>query len=227
MIKCFLALAALFAPFVVSMPAATVTWGSPAAAVGPLEIDNSYSMVSAESGYSAPLTVNGVTFAALDDATNSILIEAASVHYQFGSFNSGDPVYDLLINNGFYTTTNTQPNNITLSDLTVGQAYQLQIWVGPWNGTYPTSFTAGNTVDMGNAHNVAKWVKGVFTADAATQTVTYHGTGGSGYGILAAVALSEIPAIPIPEPATYAILGGFAALGLSVCCKRRHRPRAA
>ena len=99
---------------------------------------------------------------------------------------------------------------VTLSNLTLGQTYQLQIWNAAQNGR-PTTFTGGNTVDLTGGD----FALGTFLATSATESFTFVSDLPGGFGEVNAIALRDIPAVP--EPSTYAamVLGLLALAGFA------------
>ncbi len=199
------------------LSAAVVVWDTPTTVSGPSDILNTGTFFAASSSLGAPATVNGVTFAGRDGSANIAITRFGT--YSPGSTHTGDTGYDTLLGTGYFTD-NNGTDTITLSGLTIGETYRIQLWSPAWDANYPTTFAAGNTVDMGNSGAVGKTVFGYFVADDTTEVISYYTTPGgmanSPNGIIGPVAIFQIP-----EPSTYALCGGLLALGVVV--RRRQR----
>jgi hypothetical protein len=116
---------------------------------------------------------------------------------------------------------------MTISGLVIGAQYQFQFWSNESSGSfgYQITATAGNSVPLaGNTSNapggLGEWVIGSFTADAATQMITFAGDGDGGE--LNAFQLRNItPRLPaVPDSGSTLALLGIAASGLG-CAHRR------
>lgn len=161
-------------------------------------------------------------------------------------FNTLSTSYQRLLstawwNDGLDTTAATTARyTVTLNNLTLGNIYELQLWVndarlnnvGQNNpGLFVTLSDGVTSVDLQNNVNdvlggIGQYVIGTFTADAASQVFTL--TGGNTPGadltdpnvtaIMNAYQLRDIS--PVPEPSTF----GLAGLGLSAWLIFRRRP---
>ena len=101
--------------------------------------------------------------------------------------------YNLLLQQDTYINPGTR--FVILNNLALGSSYQIQIWVNQVSGLNST-FTAGNTVTLNSAggpNNLGEYVLGTFVADSSTESITYSSVG---YGVLNAVQLRNIPALP-------------------------------
>ena len=138
-------------------------------------------------------TVNGVNFRAdgggvLTQLVGSVTIDptiTSQAPYAFGGTTyfgqtnlSGPTDYGLLLSSGRYGNGGTYP--ITISGLTLGQTYALQIWDGDDRGnggqneTFADTSMGGNFIGMQNLTGYQIAV-GIFTAGGTTETITMSG----------------------------------------------------
>jgi hypothetical protein len=108
---------------------------------------------------------------------------------------------------------------LTVTGLTVGRAYDIQVFF--WNqiGQTPGEYIGDWSTDTGTWFSTApssdpSFVVGSFTADATTQNV---GAWGGAHNNFSAILVTDAPAVP--EPASIAIL----AVGLLGVAAIRHR----
>jgi len=184
-------------------------------------------------------TINGVTFEAFTDGGDNLSTD----HLSTLADKSADGVADL------YTGANTSYNTLfdglifdnlasevtyTLTGLSIGQAYEVQLFIADDRntpadklGSYLSVDGSGNTlggnstVYKGSA-NPALVFTGTFEADALTQVFTAQSFEADDDGngtILQAFQLRTV----VPEPSTLALLGA----GLTVLMVTRRRSRAA
>ena len=93
------------------------------------------------------------------------------------------------------------PGTITLSSLIAGNTYQVQIWAPTWNNTFNIS-VGGVTLRAGNPPGtVSQNIVGTFTANAASQTISWSGVAPS------AISLRDVT--PVATIAATATLTGF------------------
>lgn len=197
----------------------SVTWSTPTAVNGPGDVQRSGMFVAALSAATADETVSGVTF-----TTSSAFItigNASTINYTPGQFSSGDSAYDAIVNRGFYTPLSAR-STITFSGLTSGHDYQIQLWTPAWDADFPTRVGGEGYLEMGNTSTQPTFVVGTFTASLTSEYIEFDGANGSLRGLLAAVTLHDLSAVP--EPSTYALFAGLAALGLGLWRRNRaHR----
>jgi hypothetical protein len=111
--------------------------------------------------------------------------------------------------------------------------YQFQFWANNSSDqfNYQITASAGNSVMLGsNADRVegglGQWVIGNFTADSATQSITFLGDGDGGF--LNGFQLREAPIGPsVPDSGSTFALLGCACAALVVVRRRRSRADAA
>jgi hypothetical protein len=140
-----------------------------------------------------------------------------------GSTSTATP-YLAVLNGSTYTNypaqTPTEVGTVTMSGLTPGAAYQVQVWASA--GYRNVTYTSGNYQNLNfGGNSTGQFVIGTFTAPAAavgdttsSEYFTYQNT----YHV--DVSAGEIDAISLretPEPSTYALLlAGTAILGFCV-----------
>ena len=192
-------------------------------------------------------TVNGVTFTPfatngpVNIAGNVRLSSTANIpgdNVNFGDivapFSDLSPDYQTLLQSGSYTNGPFPPPDITLtlSGLSVGTSYQFQWWANqsslssfspfPPPGGPATTAAAGGSVTLTRyspATEIGQFATGTFTADAASQVITF--SGGDTRTLLNAFQLRELPASPIPEPGT--ALFGIALAGVALRSPSKRR----
>jgi hypothetical protein len=229
--------------------AAVIAWGMPTNVSGTGDVSTLGTVIEAvnpganSSGFGASVVVNGVTFDAwlpVGTTTTSTgghftLTSAAGHLIQsydgFGSpgaapFSTLPASYQTLLGYGDYSQNQSNANDftggmtLTLSGLTVGNAYQFQWWANDSRpfATGPITATTGatgvsldvNTTDA--AGGTGQFAVGTFVADAVTQTITFSTTGNgnvqNGFQLRA-----------VPEPGS----GGLILAATVGACIRRRR----
>ena len=223
---------AIFVAVAIALPAsaATITWQTPQNIAGESDVYNLGLVVTAVNGGSAdnadPVVVGGVSFL-WDDG--SVLTNGTRYsQYDFAP-DPTDPdvsdAYDTLL-----SSTRSYGTNISLSGLQSGTKYAVQIWVNDSRSdstaARQTSFTAGNTSALVQASrddtekHLGQYVIGTFTADAATQAITYEGYDGNGNQLNDARYVNALLVTTVPEPGS---AGLFGFLLLSAAFLRRRR----
>lgn len=193
-------------------------------------------------------TLNGVTFSGVDleslgqvqslTAGNFTLSE--SPNYLAGSGGStpdqalGSPAgnlsyaYRQLLMAGASTTTGERREEtmrLTMPNLTLGNTYQFQWWTNysQWGeGHLYTSATGGLTLDantLGASGGLGQFAVGTFTATDTSMYVEFNGVGN--VPLINAFELRNLTTVP--EPSTYAVVAGFAALALAAIRRTRRR----
>jgi hypothetical protein len=227
-----------------SVNAQFITWSGPTNISGPSDIATNGVYVDAlqtHGGYSnfAPLEAISVTNPTTGVATEfNIYTSSGSTggspanFYSDGTFTltadsdtgadgSGSDAtpYQQILDEVTYAFT-PEVGTVTMSGLTMGDEYQVQVWASA--GGRPTTYSSGaNTVDANFVPNgTGQYVIGTFTATGATQTFNYQNS----YPI--DVSAGEINALSlrdlsVPEPSTYAML--FAGLGALALVSRLRR----
>ena len=153
-------------------------------------------------------------------------------------FSNLSPSYQRLLESASFTGGTTPPPTVTLtlSGLAVGTQYQFQWWANqssffsfdplapPPPALPTTTATAGNSVSLErtgpDAGSLGQYALGVFTADAATQVITFNGS--DTRTLLNAFQLRALSAPVVPEPGS--CLFGIAVAG-AICARRRPTSR--
>jgi hypothetical protein len=190
---------AVFASVPATLQGETIIWGTPSLinAAQPTQVVNTGNVYSA--AYNNPFTVNSVLF---NTAPSTVNYESGGIYGL--AIPDADPSYSAILY-GFYFIGGGGTATTTLSGLTIGQRYQLQVFTpSTYLGNFDTKLLSGaNTVVMGNTGIAPTYVSGFFTADATTQTFDWTANTGSTHGVLAAVNVVAVPnAVPEIDPAT-------------------------
>lgn len=214
----WLFLVVMFLAATSGLPAqAVITWGTPTAVATPADIVTTGTFHAAGSGFNADRTVGGVTF---ETASALISYGGTRIGYTIGAFASGTAAYNDIMNRGHFTAVGAGAN-VTLGGLTIGDQYRVQVWIPAWDATYATRLSGTNSVDMGNTITFPTYVIGTFTAASASEFFSYEGYGGAIRGLVGAVSVYNVSAIP--EPSVYAALAGAAVLAAALWRRRRVR----
>ncbi len=226
-----------------STSAAVISWGNPTTIAADSDVDTSGLLVGAwnigDTGVTST-TVNGVIFsplAAPDSTTIAVNSGALTVDPSPGEFKStniaaGLPMapfntlsssYQELLQAGT-ANPNSSTLGITLSGLTIGSPYLVQIWVNDSDSYLSGNPHVGTTIVQGgpildvNSTNapggVGQYVTGTFNADAITQQILL--SSGAGH-----VTLNALQLRAIPEP-SYTILA-LVGCALLAIITRPHR----
>ena len=204
--------------------AAVIAWNSPVTISGTSDVDTVGTLfASANFGSGTAAVVNGVTFSPFTFANNATPVTVGNITLagsQLATWSEGSPVapyanlpveYRNLLGSWYFTNL-TGPATITFSGLTPGDPYSVQYWINDSRGgagsnrtiTIGTQTLACNTTQ--SAGGLGQWIKGTFTANAATQSFTVGaGTDNVSFG-------SAVQIRVVPEPSTTVTLIGSAAL---------------
>ena len=230
--------------------AGVISWGAPQQITGDSDVQTGSVLYAYALGYGGTTTINGVAFAALNGAGwssgNDVVLAnfggviGAASGGTFGSastpFAGLSSAYQSMLGNSAYDT-GSSTMGITLEGLTIGQAYEVEVWVndsrdavgpGRWeNFTTTGGVNSGNLAyNTGGEGGLGEYVIGTFTADAVTQTFDAVGS----YNPLdVGSAAPQINGIEVlnaaPEPASVALVGA-GVLALAFLKSRRfRRPR--
>jgi PEP-CTERM motif len=162
-------------------------------------------------------------------------LEGSVFYANPSAFGSGDPFYTnlsagyqtLLQSSVYWDLSDTSVvNRITLNDLVSGNTYYVQLWVNDSRNDYGDRV---NLVSDGDGHEIqlrfndgtgtpslGQYVTGTFIASGTTQDLLLSADSGNTIQ-LNALTLSTSA---IPEPSTYAVLAGLAALGCVILRRR-------
>ena len=158
--------------------AAPVLWDAPQVVSGDSDVSLTGSFDRAHLFGGATAVVNGVTFSPFGSG------DTASISSQFGGFGGGGAPFDnlsadyrALLTNGYYGGAGSA--TITLNNLASGLDYEAQFWVNDSRGccsgrneTISGSAALAYSSIPGGTGGVGSYVKGTFTADATSQTLT-------------------------------------------------------
>lgn len=216
--------------------AGLITWSGPQTIADDADVSTNGTLVRAyqfeNSG--ATYTVNGVAFdsyiiygvdtSTFDDFTDPGVFGSAAAPYASLSAD-----YRGLLGGGRFSF-GSNPVTYTLTGLTVGTAYEVQVWVNDSRAGINRSQTVSGSgsLEYNTAQadgGVGQFVIGTFTADAATQVLTFTPDGTSYGAQLNALQLRDLgsPAA-VPEPASLALLA--VGVGPLAAVVRRFRRRA-
>ena len=201
-----------------SASAANISWNSPVAittngsasdVVNPgVTVEAQY----ADGGGAGVQTVHGVTFQ--EGFTNYASPGGATAQALQG-FTTNNAAYDTVLNGFAYDGNN--PNLLTITGLTVGRTYDVQVW-GMDNrgccGSRTESFTGGLNTSTTFALNSDVSITGKFVADATSQVIAINGVA-QGQTNLNAFAVTTAP-----KPSSF-ILCGLGVAGMLLAARRR------
>jgi PEP-CTERM motif len=223
-----------------SLPAANVSWDTPAIISSDTDVSNNGTLVYAytfgASGVPA-VSVDGVTFESFGVPTSdsvpvtvgnvSLAVSSGDLFFSnnfgggdtSGAFASLSEAFQNLLRSGVSTSFNNGLLTLTLGGLTIGQRYEAQFWssdsnslTGVLNGSI---YTSGNAVTLDNNSTndfggVGQWVLGTFVADADTQLFFLTSDSPANDWPI----LNAMQLRVVPEPSTWALLGLGAAVVL-------------
>lgn len=221
-------------------PAATITWGTPTAIASESDVSvNGTTIIARQATLTnADQTVNGVLFSGSVNTQNGVTFGLPSGwggydpnSYVLGA--AGTPgtlstAYQTMLTGGWFAD-GPGTSTFSLSGLTVGQDYQLQIWVADYRQFPPNvynrseTFTAGNTSDpltflqtnpsgINLGASSGSYILGLFTADGSTQTVDISSAQSR--------QLNALQLRAVPEPSAV-VLGGLGLVGMLGIFRRR------
>ena len=217
-----------------SADAAPITWGAATTISGTTDVNTVGTLYAASSFGSAPVTVNGVTFAAWSPVPSGTA-GVSSGDFTLFQTNTGFAIYPLfgsgaspfsglaadyqsLLGEGIYGLGGGGSSTVTVSGLTIGQEYSIQFWANDSRAAISATQTVdGNTLDVNTTNadgGVGQWISGTFTADGTSQNFNVS-SGSNNY-------YSAIQVRAVPEPSSLAGLGVVGA-GLAAVIRRRLR----
>jgi hypothetical protein len=211
--------------------AAVITFAAPQDISGDSDVstsgafDRGYMFTGAEG---TSVTINGVTFvrysiASGDTQTFSSASEAfGSADAPFASLSAD---YQTMLRGGFFSVSTTA--DFTLNNLTIGDVYQVQVWVNDSRDGVTTTRNQTVSGSLSQAFNVpqvggglGQYLIGTFTADSSSQTISFS-PGDGGVVQINGIQLRNLgSAVPEPASATLLVLG-VASLGAVACVRNR------
>jgi hypothetical protein len=224
-----------------SASAATIAWGSVSTITSSTDVSTNGTLVIARQAtasayggnYGNSNTVNGVLFDGVANTSSGVTFDISGfVGYDPNSYVVGaagtpgtlESAYQRMLTGAWHG--NTSPAAVTLSGLTVGQEYELQVWVADYRQFPPNTYNRSQTLTAGNTSGSLTYLQtngsgislgavsgsyiiGTFTADTSTQSITLDAN--------SSTQLNAMQLRTIPEPSA-ALLGG---LGLLALARRR------
>jgi hypothetical protein len=197
--------------------ASPIAWGTPVNISAASDVSQSGTFVDGIEGWSGntTLTIGDATFhqpsvnaGSYSTPSGDIALTFGS-SFPFGNFNSSSPQYNALVNeNG------NGDGTATLSGLTTGLTYQVEVWAVTIGFTNTTTLDGTTALNAGSG----QFVLGSFTASSGTESFTYTGTNGGAR--ISAVQLRQLTTVAEPSSVMLASLG---AVGLLVVCYRVRR----
>jgi hypothetical protein len=202
--------------------AADIVWSAPTDATGNASDVVTEGFLVAARTTGPATTLNGVTF--LHPFSQQIVLSGVdTITNGFSAPNFSNASYNDLVGTGAYSSS-ASSFKITISGLTSGQKYLVQLFNPFWNFNWATAYTGGaNTSGLVNlsgpdvgagASTVPQNVVGRFTATGTTQEITTSSP--TQYVLLAA---AQVRAVPEPESWMLLITG----FGLTGAAMRRRR----
>ena len=205
--------------FSTTVHAQSIVWGSAQDMAGDTDvIVPTGSLIDAATFFGSAVTVNSVTFNPLtsnggsySDASGNISITTPSggagpYTTAFSTSSPSSTNYSNLTSVIGYTVGNT--GQVTLSGLTNGNTYQVEVW-SYWTSTATggsTTFTGTTPVNLLSTNG--QYALGTFTASGTTETFGYAVNASDNHAVINAVTVFETSGSPsVPEPSTYALLG--------------------
>jgi hypothetical protein len=217
--------------------AAVITFGAAQQITGDSDIltngttDRAY-LFAANSG--PPDTINGVTFTEFDsNGGNPNGDTSTFTNGLTGVFGSGNPpysnlsqAYQILLSSAHYNGSTGTPASITLNNLTVGDDYEIQVFVNDSRdigGIRSESISGSPYLEFnttGSDGGLGEYVTGTFTADSTSQTLTFT-PASDNFSVAQVNGLQLRNLSAVPEPSSLVLLGVGAITGLGYARARR------
>ncbi len=193
-----------------SASAATIAWGEFDLDAAVSEISTkgtsieAFNMVNLDREGIDTTTINGVTFIAIAFGSQGY---NGTVGVSTGDANL-DLLYQQIRNLPTGPVSLTHPNRFTLTNLTIGDEYELQSFFGYSVAGISFTMNVGDSITIqktssGTVENGA-WITGTFIADATTQ-IFHSSFGTSTDSYLSGYQLRDIS--PVPESSSTALIG--------------------
>ena len=208
----FLAVSALGVALQAS--AQDIIWGSATGITGDANLAAGvyYDGFLPNTGTPAPLTADNLTFnvdaivsstSTSDGTITATETSGALNNYNSSSFPSASPsssAFAAVMNaGGIYQDGGTGAGTVTITGLTPGQSYEVQVFNYASDGDAGlTTFTSSNSVTLSNlagsggANTYGEFATGTFTPSGSTETFTWAGAGSS-YTVLGAIYVCILP----------------------------------
>jgi hypothetical protein len=204
--------------FTAAASAADVTWQTPLTISGTSDVSLNGTLVGTwgpGDDYGSPSRsddhpVDGVTFAAYGSGFFSAGFSAGGFNDRyngFGNAGTADSNYNYLLTVAEYTYGGDW--SITLTGLTVGNTYEIELWANDGRGndriqTFTGGANTSATLFVGpSSGGPGQFILGTFVADGTgSETISSSSPTGP---ILNLAQIRDIT--PVPEPATFALVG--------------------
>ncbi|MFZ4688924.1 MAG: PEPxxWA-CTERM sorting domain-containing protein [Polymorphobacter sp.] len=206
-----------------SAQAATILWSTPVNATGNASDILTTGTLHVASTSGPTTTLNGVTFTS-GFGSLITLSGVETVTSIYSNPNFGNASYNDLVGTGDYSSSGA-PFSITISGLTTGNQYAVQLFEPFWNNNWATAFTGGASTsglvnltgpDQGAGEAfVPQFVIGTFTASGTSQLITLSSP--TAFVLVAAGQVRDITVgAAVPEPGTWALMiAGFGMIGFA------------
>jgi hypothetical protein len=193
--------------------AQNIGWGPATGITGDANLASGvyYDAFLPNTGEPSPLTVDGITFnvdeivssSSTSDGTITVTAASGSLSdygANFPSISSASAAFAAVMDaGGIYQTGGANTGTISISGLTTGQTYEVQIFNFVSDGDPGlTTFSGTNTVTLGNlpgaggANTYGEFATGIFTATNSTETFDWTGAG-STFTVVGTIYVSEVP----------------------------------
>lgn len=194
----------------------TIIWGAAQGMTGDTDVLNTGTYFDAATFHSSNVAVNGVTFNSISGGTDGADIAITSPNGLFGSTFSttppSSPAYSQLNDTfGFGFTTSV---NVTISNLTIGDAYRVESW-SFWTGAGSETMTYTGTTPSVVSALTGEFVVGTFVATSNSETFSVVGPA---HNLVDAVSVFDTTSAP--EPSTIALFAA-AIMGVSLQLVRK------
>ena len=227
--------------------AQSITWGAATGITGDANLVTSgtyFDALLTNSGSSVvsggPLSVDGIQFNTALTATDGLTVtdgvisftvtSGSNNHYGFSSFSNpaASASFTALMNSGgSYQDGGAGAGTVTISDLTIGHIYSVQVFNWADDGDAGlTTFSGSNSVTLSNLNGAGgagtngEFATGTFTATGSTETFNWNGAG-SGFTVLGPISVQDLGEASVPEPSTYALMVSGCLLLLVLGQRRR------
>jgi hypothetical protein len=202
---------------------AQIMWTTPTLAPTDLSVLTNGSYFDAATFNASGATVNGVTFNPIsgtgDGASISLAYQGAVLYGAYSTAAGSTNISNAISNIGYVVGT---PGSVTLSGLTAGNTYQVQVFnfdAQDSNTSVATTLSGSPSADFTSA-NSGGFSVGTFTADALGDPVTFNFSldSGASYSIINAISVRDLGVAPEPSQGALMAIG---LLGLVVLLRRK------